>query len=235
MATKKDTLGAEGKGNVNPVPHGRSETVRVAAEQLVMVPIDDLIPYVNNARIHSKEQIIRIRASLREFGFVTPVLIDFDNNVIAGHGRIAAAKAEGLKEIPCVIVSNLTEAQRKAYILADNRLNEISSWNEAALKIELEGLKALDFDVGLAGFDAIALEEIHVGAHTWAATVPDADGGEDLPPAEEDAYDGQIPKTCPYKPGDVFKLGRHLLVCGDCTKEETTKIFQRGGGEHASY
>ena len=90
-----------------------------------LVPTDKLIPYVNNARTHSKEQITKLRSSLREFGFINPVIIDRDFNVIAGHGRIEAAKAEGITEVPCVYVDHLTEAQKKAYILADNRLSLI--------------------------------------------------------------------------------------------------------------
>ena len=169
MASKKMPGGAVGKGGINPAPVRDDLTVRVAAEQLLLVPITELVPYANNARVHGKEQIAQLRASLREFGFVTPILIDFDNNVIAGHGRLEAARAEGMTEVPCVLVSNLTEAQRKAYILADNRLSETSTWDEPTLKIELEGLKALEFDTGICGFDAKALKEIHVGEYTRAA------------------------------------------------------------------
>lgn len=154
MAKRKtDCAGAVGKGGVNPAPTVDDATVRVAAEQLTMMPIDDLVPYANNARVHDKHQIAQLRASLREFGFVTPVLIDFDGNIIAGHGRVEAARAEGMTQIPCVLVSNLTEAQRKAYILADNRLSETASWDTEMLKIELGGLEALQFDTGIIGFD----------------------------------------------------------------------------------
>lgn len=128
-----------------------------------MVPIDDLVPYANNARVHSNAQIAQLRASLREFGFVTPVLIDFENNIIAGHGRVEAARAEGMAEVPCVLVSNLTEAQRKAYILADNRLSETSAWDPKLLKLEIEGLEALRFDPGVIGFDSAAVEAIKLG------------------------------------------------------------------------
>jgi ParB-like chromosome segregation protein Spo0J len=143
--------------------------VRVAAEQLVMVPIDDLIPYANNARVHDKRQINQIRASLREFGFVTPLLIDRDNNIIAGHGRLEAARAEGLTEVPCVLVSDLTETQRKAYILADNRLSETAMWDTELLKLELEGLKALKFDTGIIGFEMEDIKSIEVSEYTRAA------------------------------------------------------------------
>ena len=169
MAKKKTPGGTAGKGGVNPAPTRDDQTVRIAAEQLTMVPIDDLIPYANNAKKHGVKQINQIRASLREFGFVTPVLIDFDNNIIAGHGRVEAARAEGMSEVPCVLVTNLTEAQRKAYILADNRLSETAAWDTELLKIELEGLEALNFDTGIAGFDAESMKAIEVNAYTRAA------------------------------------------------------------------
>lgn len=143
--------------------------VRIAAEQLTMVPIDELVPYANNAKQHSPAQISQIRASLREFGFVTPVLIDGARNIIAGHGRVEAARAEGMREVPCVLVGNLTEAQRKAYILADNRLSETGSWDPELLQIELANLDALHFDTGIIGFDAETLKEIPVNAYTRAA------------------------------------------------------------------
>ena len=153
MAKKKSVSGAVGRGGVNAAPNEGNRTVRVAAEQLVMVPIDDLIPYANNAKIHGPEQINQIRGSLREFGFVTPVLIDFDNNIIAGHGRVMAARAEGMEQVPCVIVSSLSDAQRKAYILADNRLAEVAEWDLKTLEVELEGLKELNFNVEMIGFE----------------------------------------------------------------------------------
>ena len=137
--------GAVGRGGVSAAPMGSDHTVRVAAEQLVMMDIDELIPYANNAKIHTKEQIQQLRGSLREFGFVTPVLIDFNGNIIAGHGRVMAAREEGMDQVPCVMVSNLTEAQRKAYILADNRMSELSDWDLKKLDIEVQGLKDMAF------------------------------------------------------------------------------------------
>ena len=119
----------------------------------IHVNIDKLIPYANNARTHSEEQIQLIRSSLREFGFINPVIIDNDYGIIAGHGRVIAARREGITEIPCVKVDHLTEAQKKAYILADNRLAELSEWDEEMLKVEIEQLNDLEFDVDLLGFD----------------------------------------------------------------------------------
>ena len=110
--------------------------------EMQLIPIDKLIPYVNNARTHSAEQLNKLRSSLREFGFINPVIIDRDFNVIAGHGRILAAKAEGISDVPCVFVDYLTPAQKKAYILADNRMALDAGWDEEMLKVEIEALQA---------------------------------------------------------------------------------------------
>jgi len=196
MAKAKKPGGTAGKGGVNPAPVADDQTVRIAAEQLTMVPIDDLIPYANNAKKHSAKQINQIRASLREFGFVTPVLIDFDNNIIAGHGRVEAARAEGMREVPCVLVTNLTEAQRKAYILADNRLSETAAWDAELLQIELEGLEALHFDTGIIGFDAESLREIEVNAYTRAAPGQGESSEADAAAAPEHDAPNTPPHTC---------------------------------------
>lgn len=121
--------------------------------EMQLVPIDKLIPYVNNARTHSPEQLNKLRSSLREFGFINPIIIDRDFNVIAGHGRILAAKAENISEVPCVFVDYLTPAQKKAYIIADNRMTLDAGWDEEMLKVEIEALQADDFDLSLTGFD----------------------------------------------------------------------------------
>lgn len=116
------------------------------------VTIADLIPYANNAKIHGAGQIEKLKKSIAEFGFITPCLIDRDNNLIAGHGRVAAAKELGMATVPCVYVDGLTEAQRRAYILADNRLGELGEWDMEIVWGELEELKDLDFDIELTGF-----------------------------------------------------------------------------------
>jgi ParB-like chromosome segregation protein Spo0J len=121
-------------------------------KEMKLIPIDELIPYVNNARTHSPEQINKLRASLREFGFINPVIIDKDKNIIAGHGRVMAAREEGIQEVPCVLVDYLTEAQKKAYILADNRMALDAGWDEEMLRVEIESLQGADFDVSLTGF-----------------------------------------------------------------------------------
>ena len=213
------------KGGVNPAPVSDGLSVQVAAEQLMLVPVDDLVPYANNARVHSKAQIAQIRASLREFGFVTPVLIDFDNNIIAGHGRVEAARAEGMNEVPCVLLSNLTEAQRKAYILADNRLSETAAWDPQLLKLELDGLAALSFDTGIIGFDTAAMDSLQFGAtekpvkvssHTRSA--PGA-GESSAEPEETEEYRQFVDKFKPklttddcYTPENVYQCVRDWAV-----------------------
>lgn len=173
-----------------------------------LVAIEKLVPYANNARTHSPEQINKIRSSLREFGFINPILIDRNFGIIAGHGRVTAAKAEGISEVPCVFVDGLSEAQKKAYILADNRLALDAGWNEELLKIELESLKEMDFDLSFVGFDESELEEFL--------------NGDDVE-VEEDNFDidEELKKPCISKVGDVWTLGKHKIICGDSTLPET--------------
>ena len=125
-----------------------------------LVDINRLVPYINNARTHSPEQINKLRASLREFGFVNPIIVDRDYNVLAGHGRLIGAKAEGYKEVPCVFVDEMTEAQKKAYIIADNRMAMDAGWDEELLRVEIESLQGMDFDPLLTGFDEKELADL---------------------------------------------------------------------------
>lgn len=120
--------------------------------RIEMVPLDKLRPYENNARTHSPEQVDKLRASLREFGFVNPILVDRDYGIIAGHGRLMAAQAEGMETAPCVFVEHLTEVQKRAYILADNKLAELAGWDDDLLELEIGEIAALDFDIGIIGF-----------------------------------------------------------------------------------
>lgn len=175
--------------------------------ELQLVPIGKLVPYQNNARTHSPAQINKLRSSLREFGFINPVIIDRDYGVIAGHGRILAAKEEGITEVPCVFADHLTEAQKKAYIIADNRMAMDAGWDEELLRVEIEALRAENFDPLLTGFDEKELSKLF-------------DDGLD---AKEDDFDveAELQKPTFSKPGDVWTLGRHRLVCGDSTKAET--------------
>lgn len=179
-----------------------------------LVPIRDLVPYVNNARTHSPAQITKLRSSLREFGFVNPIIVDRDFSVIAGHGRLIAAKEEGFTEVPCVFVDHLTEAQKKAYIIADNRYAEDAGWDEELLRLEIESLQGMEFDVGLLGFEPAELNKL----------MTDEDG------VQEDDFDvdAELQKPAITKPGDIWLLGRHRLVCGDSTKPETYKALMDG-------
>ena len=115
--------------------------------------IDDLIPYINNTRTHSEEQVNQIASSIKEFGFTNPVLIDEQGGLIAGHGRVMGAKKLGLKEVPTICLSDLTEAQKKAYIIADNKIALNAGWDEELLKLEIEALQDMDFDYSDLGFD----------------------------------------------------------------------------------
>ena len=141
-----------------------------STERFEKVNIEKLVPYARNARTHGKEQILQLRSSLREYGFVNPVLCDKEYNIIAGHGRIMAAKAEGLTEVPCVFVEHLTEAQKKAYILADNRLAMNAGWDENLLALEFADLKDMGFDVELTGFDAAEIEKLFAVVNSFFKT-----------------------------------------------------------------
>lgn len=128
--------------------------------EIVYKKIDDLIPYTNNSRTHDKEQINQICASIKEYGWTNPVLIDEKGMIIAGHGRVEAGKKLDIKEVPCIVLSNLTEAQKKAYIIADNKMALNAGWDEDLLKLELDNLKELDFDLELTGFSADELDAL---------------------------------------------------------------------------
>lgn len=176
-----------------------------------LVPIEKLVPYVNNARTHNASQIMKLRSSLREFGFINPVIIDRDYNIIAGHGRVMAAREEKIDKVPCVFVDYLTEAQKKAYILADNRMAMDAGWDEQLLKVEIESLQAENFDVSLTGFDEKELSDLF-------------DSEKD---AKDDNFDvdKELQKPTVTKAGDVWLLGAHKLIRGDSTKEETYKTL----------
>ena len=182
--------------------------------EMQLVDINKLIPYVNNARTHNAQQINKLRSSLREFGFINPVIIDRDFNVIAGHGRIMAAKEEGISEVPCVFVDYLTEAQKKAYILADNRMAMDAGWDEELLKVEIEALQAEDFDLSLTGFDESEL----------AGFFDTADDAKD----DDFDVDAELEKPPVTKSGDLWLLGNHRLLCGDSTKEESYTLLMNG-------
>ena len=166
-------------------------------------PLGELIPYVRNSRTHSEEQVTQIAASIKEFGFTNPVLVDGENGIIAGHGRVMAAKKLGLKDVPTIELSHMTEAQRRAYVIADNKLAENAGWDMDLLKIEVADLSGLDFDLSLLGFDEKTLAGLLVNATPEGNTDPD-----DIPEA---------PANPVSVLGDVWVLGNHRIVCGDST------------------
>jgi hypothetical protein len=181
-----------------------------------LVPISKLVPYVNNARTHSPEQVMKLRSSLREFGFINPIIIDRDYGIIAGHGRLLAAKEEGITEVPCVFVDYLTEAQKKAYILADNRMAMDAGWDEELLRVEIEALQGEAFDVSLTGFDEKELADLF------------KDGSDS--DAEDDDYDlsAALEKAAFVERGDIWTVGRHRLMCGDATSAEDVAALMDG-------
>ena len=170
------------------------------------VKIAELKPYPKNARTHSPKQIRQIAKSIKTFGFTNPVLIDKDNCILAGHGRVEAAKLAGLTEVPVLVISHLTPAQKKAYILADNRLAELSGWDKDILKVELEEIQSIecDFDLTSTGFAAPEIDVL---------LTPEV-------PASEEKVDF-LGKTVPsrVKVGDLWQLGEHKLLCADCTRD----------------
>ena len=184
--------------------------------EMQLVPLSKLVPYINNARTHSPEQVTKLRSSLREFGFVNPVIIDRDYGIIAGHGRVMAAKEEGIDEVPCVFVDYLTEAQKKAYIIADNRFAQDAGWDEELLRIEIEALQGMDFDVGLTGFNDDEIADLF-----------DANGKSE---AEDDDFDlsAALEKASFVQRGDIWTVGRHRLMCGDATSTEDVAALMDG-------
>ncbi len=184
---------------------------------------DGLIPYARNAKKHDDAQVAQIAASIREFGFNNPVLIDQDNGIIAGHGRVLAARKLGLAEVPCIRLGHLTDTQRRAYIIADNRLTETGGgWDTELLALELEDLRLDDFDLDLTGFEAAALEEI-LGDGM-------GDAGSDLPEDTEPEIDRaeELRQKWGVETGQLWQLGEHRLLCGDSTRAEEVERVMDG-------
>lgn len=180
-----------------------------------LVDVDQLIPYVNNARTHSPEQVTKLASAIKEFGFINPVITDGEHGILAGHGRIAAAKQLGLKQVPCVSAAYLTEAQKKAYILADNRLSLDAGWDDELLKIEIEALESEGFDIGLTGFDEKELADLF---------------GTNDKDTEDDDFDvnAALDAAAFVKSGDLWLLGDHRLLCGDSTNPKDVATLMNG-------
>lgn len=187
------------------------------ADRIEHWPLDKLLPYVRNARLHSDEQVAQIAASIAEFGFVNPCLVGADGVLVAGHGRLAAARKLGLATVPVVVLDHLTPTQRRALVLADNRLAELATWDDALLRVELEALQDEGFDLDLTGFDADALADLLAGEE------PEHEGQ-----TEDDAVP-DVPEEPVSQPGDVWLLGPHRLVCGDATTAEAFALLLPDG------
>jgi hypothetical protein len=175
------------------------------SHQIEQVPVKDLAPYSGNARTHSKKQIGQIAGSIAEFGFTNPILVDAQNQIIAGHGRLAAAKKLAMDTVPVIRLSHLSPAQKRAYLLADNRLAEKAGWDKEVLAAEFQALIDLNFDIDLTGFD---LGEVDL-------VLDQTDGAKCEPASPED----DVPEVSPGQPvsrnGDQWQLGAHRLICGD--------------------
>jgi DNA modification methylase len=176
-----------------------------AAQRIEHWPLDRLVPYDRNARTHSAEQVAQIAASIQEFGFTNPILVDGKDGIIAGHGRLQAARELAMATVPVVVLDHLSPAQRRAYVLADNKLALNAGWDDAVLVGELQALQTEDFDLSLLGWSGDELAEL----------MPEA---EELPPEDADADAVPEPPAEPVtKPGDVWLLGKHRVMCGDST------------------
>lgn len=176
------------------------------AKRIELWPIERLKPYERNARTHDAAQVSKIAASITEFGFTNPILVDSADGIIAGHGRLMAAKELGLTEVPVIVLDHLTDAQRRAYILADNRLALDAGWDESLLAEELAALQGEGFDLGLTGFNEDEISDLLDGAG----------GDDDEPPGDENEVP-EVPARPVSRRGDVWILGNHRLICGDST------------------
>jgi DNA modification methylase len=186
------------------------------ADRVERRPIEDLIPYANNARTHSDAQVAQIAASMIEWGWTNPVLISPDGQILAGHGRVLAARKLGYSDCPVMVAEGWTETQKRAYILADNRIAENAGWDEEMLRIELQALQSLGFDLDITGFDADALAELLAGDE------PDNEGQTD-----EDAVP-EVNETPISRPGDLWVMGPHRLLCGDATEAASYEALLQG-------
>jgi len=192
-------------------------TISWLADKIEQWPTTKLVPYARNARTHTEAQIAQIAASIAEFGFTNPILAEGDGVIVAGHGRLAAARKLGLASVPVVVLEHLTPTQRRALVIADNRIAENAGWDEAMLRVELEALQTEGFDLDLTGFDAEALADLLAGEETTTEGQTDEDAAPD------------VPATPVSRRGDVWLLGPHRLVCGDATTAEAyAQLFPDG-------
>jgi DNA modification methylase len=185
--------------------------------QIERRPVERLVPYARNPRTHTEEQVAQIAASIAEFGFVNPVLVGADGVIIAGHARVIAARKLGMGEVPVIVLDHLTPAQRRALVIADNRLVENAGWDEEMLRVELEALREDDFHLDLLGFEDAEIEAL-------LAQPDEAFTGD----TDDDAVP-EAPEAAVTIPGDVWLLGDHRLLCGDATQIEAVEKVLTGG------
>lgn len=197
------------------VPSEGAET-QPGARAIEHRPVCDLIPYANNARTHSEAQVAQIAGSIREFGFNNPVLVDGQNGIIAGHGRVLAAQKLGLNTVPVIELAHLSETQKRAYILADNRLAEQAGWDRDLLSLELADLSEIGFDLGTLGFEGAELDALLNHGQT--------DPREEATP--------EPPRDPVSQAGDVWQLGPHRLLCGDATDPVAVRLLLNGVSPH---
>lgn len=177
--------------------------------------VQSLIPYARNSRVHSDSQVAQIAASIKEFGWTNPVLIDKEGGIIAGHGRVLAARKLGQELVPCITLSNLSEAQKRAYVIADNKLALNAGWDNDLLRVEIEDLKAANFDLDLLGFTAKEIDALKPIEVTEGLT-------------DEDATP-EVPEEPVTRLGDVWLLGKHRVMCGDSTSVDAVDRLMDGG------
>jgi len=187
------------------------------ADKVESWPIDKLLPYARNARTHSEEQVTQIAASIAEFGFTNPILVSSEGTIVAGHGRLAAARQLGLTTVPVIVLDHLTPLQRRTLALADNRIAENAGWDESLLHLELADLQEANIDLSLTGFDAETLAALLAGEETTS----EGQGEEDAAP--------EVPATAVSRLGDMWCLGEHRLLCGDATSAEAYAHLFRDG------
>jgi DNA modification methylase len=185
--------------------------------QVQQWPVEKLIPYARNARTHSEEQVAQVAASITEFGWTNPILVGADGVIIAGHARLLAARKLRLREVPVIVLDHLSETQRRALVLADNRLALSAGWDEEMLRVELESLKEESFDLDIVGFTAEELEAILAGPEETRDGLTD----EDAVPDEQEAVVSAA--------GDMWVMGEHRLLCGDSTQMEAVEKVLAGG------
>lgn len=189
-------------------------------QQIEHLPIGGLIPYARNSRTHSDAQVAQIAASIREFGFTNPVLIDAQGGIIAGHGRVMGARQLGLESIPCLRLGHLSEAQKRAYIIADNKLALNAGWDDEMLALEFKDLGEMGFDLDLTGFGGDEIDQLLAELDATPEGETDAD---DVPEVQYEAIS---------KPGDVWLLGKHRLMCGSSTVATDVGKLLGGGIPH---